>query len=40
MKKQKKGYRYRLAVQRRKEIETHKWYLLFIEWRALLDAET
>ena len=35
----KKGYRYRLAVQRYKEIETHKWYLLFTEYLSLLRTD-
>ena len=30
------NYRYRLATQRYKEIDNHKWYLLFTEWLALL----
>ena len=30
------NYRYRLAVERRNEIEMHKWYLLFQEYLALL----
>lgn len=33
---QKKGYRYRLEVQRRREQETRKYYQLFQEWLSLL----
>ena len=39
MKRQKKGYRYRLAVARYKEIDGRKWYKLFREWLALLKRD-
>ena len=34
------NYRYRLATQRYKEIETHKWYMLFTEWLGLMRVDT
>ena len=33
------NYRYRLAKQRKQEIENHQWYLLFIEFLSLLQGE-
>ena len=30
------NYRQRLAAQRYADIETHKWYLLFVEFLSLL----
>ena len=37
MKQAKKGYRYRLGVARRKDIETHRYFLLFTEWLNLIE---
>ena len=35
-----KNYRYELAKQRKKEIETHRYFLLFQEYLNLLETET
>ena len=32
----KKGYRYQLAAQRKREIQTHQWYQLLREYLQLL----
>lgn len=35
----KKSYRYRLAKARKQAIETHQWYLLFIEFFGKLQED-